>query len=250
MTEHLTKVFFDVYKGLPRQGPGDTDSTVRALSLMTKRPVHPLILDIGCGSGAQTLDLAQACECEIIALDKHRPFLGALQLKSVEMGISNRVRVVHADMTDLKYADRYFDIIWSEGAIYIIGFEKGLAEWRRLLKPRGYIAVTEISWLTADPPAEVREYWGKEYPAMQPVHSNLKIITDLGYSVVGYFTLPSSSWWNDYYTPLENRLNEKRQAYARDERALGIIEASQTEINIYRKYSDHYGYVFYVMQLP
>jgi SAM-dependent methyltransferase len=249
MEDLTTDIFFEVHSGLPRQGPGDAESTARALSFMSGRSMHPHILDIGCGTGAQTLDLAALVDGQIIAVDNHQPFLDTLQLEAVDRRINHKISVVNADMKDLKYADHSFDIIWSEGAIYIIGFENGLRDWQRLLKPHGYVAVTELSWLASSSPAEIREFWNREYPNMNPVHQNLKLITDTGYRVVGHFTLPTSSWWNDYYQPLESRLSALRVKHSGDQQALAVIESSQLEINLYRKYSDYYGYVFYIMRL-
>jgi ubiquinone/menaquinone biosynthesis C-methylase UbiE len=248
MDDHITSVFYDVFNDLPRQGPGDAKSTGRALSVMTERPANPRILDVGCGTGAQTLDLARLIDGEILAVDNHQPFLDALQKKASEPGLSGRIRVLNSDMNDLHLGDQSFDIIWSEGAIYIMGFEKGLKEMQRLLKPSGYVAVTEVSWLKPEPPAELCEFWNREYPAIQSIDHNLNIVKEAGYSVISHFVLPESSWLNDYYKPLEARLWTMRSKYAGDESALAIVESCQLEIDLFRKYSDYYGYVFYVMR--
>jgi hypothetical protein len=69
-----------------------------------------------------------------------------------------------------------------------------------------------------------------------------------GYEMVDYFPLPSKSWWTDYYTPVEKKLAEMRQEYQSNKDAQGIFDAFQLEINMYRKYSDYYGYGFYIMR--
>jgi len=40
------------------------------------------------------------------------------------------------------------DLVWAEGSIAHIGFERGVNEWRALLKTGGYIAVTDATWFT------------------------------------------------------------------------------------------------------
>lgn len=242
------EVFFEIHKDNPREGPGDSASTAKAFSLMTERPSKPHILDIGCGPGAQTLDLARLTDGLIVAVDNHRPFLNSLQQKVLKNNLADRVRVEHGDMFALGFADKTFDIVWSEGAIYIIGFAKGLAEWRRFLKPGGYVAVTEITWLAPNPPAELRSFWDQAYSAMQDTEGNLAIVKNTGYSAVGHFTLPPSAWLDEYYRPIEEKLRILEQKYVGNQRALDVLATECLEIDLYRRYSDYYGYVFYIMR--
>jgi len=244
----LSEVFYELFTGLPRQGPGDSGSTAKALALITPRPMAPRILDIGCGNGTQTLDLARLTDGTIVAVDNYQPVLETLRQRAAVLGVSQRITLMNADMGDLQLPDHQFDIIWSEGAIFVIGFDKGLREWKRLLKPGGYIAVTEAAWLKPDPPEDLFEFWNREYPAIRSVDQNLEAIDEEGYSIVGYFTLPDSSWWDDYYTPLEANVQTMRSKYAGNEDALSVIEAAQREIDLHRKYSAYYGYVFFVMR--
>jgi SAM-dependent methyltransferase len=152
-------------------------------------------------------------------------------------------------MFALDFEPASFDVLWSEGAIYIIGFERGLREWRPLLKTGGYLAVTELSWLIADPPAEAKTFWLENYPRIQTREENLDILQKAGYREVGHFALPESAWWQDYYTPLEKRIAMLAEKYRNNDEALAFLDNSQREIDLYRKYSEWYGYVFYVMQI-
>jgi ubiquinone/menaquinone biosynthesis C-methylase UbiE len=244
----LSEVFYELFAGQPRQGPGDSGSTAKALSLITPRPIAPRILDIGCGSGTQTLDLVRLTNGTIVAVDNYQPLLETLRQKATALGVSQRITIMNADMGNLQLPDQQFDIIWSEGAIFVIGFDKGLQEWKRLLKPGGYIAVTEAAWLKPDPPAVLFEFWNREYPAIRSIDQNLRATAEAGYSIVGHFTLPDSSWWDQYYTPLEANVRTMRSKYAGNEEALSVIEAAQLEIDLHRKYSAYYGYVFFVMR--
>lgn len=244
----LSEVFYELFTGLPRQGPGDAVSTAKALSLITKRPPSPRVLDIGCGSGMQTIELAQLTDATFVAVDNYQPMLDTLRRNAEAKGVAARITVMNADMNELPLADHDFDLIWSEGAIFVIGFEKGLREWKRLLKPGGYLAVTEAAWFKPDPPTELFEFWNREYPAITSIDGNLAMIKDAGYAVIGHFALPASSWWDNYYTPLEAHLQTMRVKYAGNEDALSVIDAAQVEIDLHRKYSEYYGYEFFVMQ--
>lgn len=241
------ELFWKIHSHLPREGPGSDASTLRAFSMLPNLPAQPRILDIGCGPGAQTVVLARVSHADIIAIDTHQPFLDDLAVRAAQAGVSERIHLLKASMFELEF-EKPFDLIWSEGAIYIMGFETGLREWRRLLKPSGYIAVTEISWLKPNPPETVRDFWEREYPGMGSVEENLKRMASAGYHEVGHFILPENDWWDNYYHPLVERIHTLREQYRHDELSQQSLDAEQLEIELYRKYSEWYGYVFYLGQ--
>lgn len=245
----MHKVFFEIHRNLPREGPGDSKSTRRAYRMLTGLPEKPQVLDVGCGPGMQTIELAKISNAQITAVDNHQPYVDTLEKKATAEGVKEKISAKNSDMKNLDFKAKSFDVIWSEGAIYNIGFEKGLREWRRFLVDNGYFAVSELCWIDPKPPQEVKEFFKTEYPAMKTVKENLSIIFDVGYNLIGYFVLPESSWWSDYYLPISSKLPALKAKYSADEDALATIAHEELEIEIFRKYSKHYGYVFFVMQL-
>jgi ubiquinone/menaquinone biosynthesis C-methylase UbiE len=216
---------------------------------MSGIPDRARILDIGCGPGQQTIHLAELHSgATIVAVDTHRPYLDRLRARSVTEGVAGRVAPVLASMFTIPFGDACADGIWAEGSIYIIGFERGLREWKRLLKSGGYIAVTHLSWLTSEVPDEPRAFWANNYPAIATVEANLSIARASGFETVEHFALPQSAWWDDYYSPMEQRLSMLRAQYENDEQAVAVIEHSRTEIDLYRRFATCYGYVFYVLR--
>jgi hypothetical protein len=171
-----------------------------------------------------------------------------LRQRSIEEGLDGRITLLQASMFDLDFEKESVDLIWSEGAIYIIGFEKGLRTWRPFLKRGGYLAVTELSWIKADPPEEVKSFWGARYPGIKRMEDNLAAIREAGYREVDHFILPESCWWDNYYGPMQKRLEMLKRKYAGDESAQKPLDETQQEIEMYRRYSAWYGYVFYLMQ--
>lgn len=150
--------------------------------------------------------------------------------------------------------EKYFekselDVIWSEGAIFIIGFNEGLKKWKPFLKREGYLVVSEISWIKENIPNEIKEFWEEGYPSMNNIESNLKLAEQCGYKIIDYFTIPESSWWNNYYRHLEQRISILRKSHGNSEEWVNHLNNTQKEIEMYKKYSDYYGYVFYVMQV-
>ena len=246
MTDRGREIFFEIHSGLTREAPGDSQSTEKAFSMIADVGPGALALDIGCGPGGQTIDLAKISDWNIVAVDMRLPYLIELRKSAVREKIADRVHAVNGDMFALGFRDASFDVVWAEGSIYIIGFERGLIEWKRFIKPGGYLAVTEVSWLMSDPPDELNSFWAEAYPAIQTTGENLTLIEQSGYEIVDHFALPESAWWDHYYSPIEIKLASLRSRYAGDKEALDAIETEQAEIDLYRRYSHYYGYVFYV----
>jgi len=248
MSVELPKVFWELHSGFPRQGPGDNKSTKKAYIMLKDLRRNPCILDIGCGPGMQTIELAKLSHGHVVALDNHLPFLEELNKSANKEGVKDRIRTVKGDMFNLNYDNRNFYLIWSEGAIYIIGFEKGLREWRRLLTENGYLVVSELSWLRPDIPKEANAYMQEGYPAINIIEENLEVARNCGYQIVDSFVLPTKSWWDNYYTLIKAKIPSLKTKYSDDEEALEVIALEELEIEMFSKYSDYYGYVFYILQ--
>ncbi|MFC1771153.1 class I SAM-dependent methyltransferase [Candidatus Margulisiibacteriota bacterium] len=245
MQENL-KMLLSIHKNLPQEGPGSKKSTLKALSLIPEIPEKLSILDIGCGPGRQTLDLATHTNGQIIALDLFEQYLNQLRSKINELKLSNKIKLEKGSMDNLPFPKNSFDLIWSEGAAYLMGFANALKYWRDFLKPSGYLAVTEIVWITDNIPKELKAFWLENYPGIKSFKENIPIITKLGYKLMGHFTLPESDW-HQYYTPLQKRIDILKKDCSPE--LLEYIKSEQTEIELYQKYSKYYSYEFYVMKV-
>lgn len=241
-------VFYELFEQLPRQGPGSDSVTRHVSSLLPSFADHPAIIDIGCGSGAQTQELARCSNGIIVAMDNHRPLLKKLQHTALQQGWENRVMPVQGDMFIPGFAPHSFDVIWSEGAIYNMGLEAGLATWKPLLKPSGVVVVSHISWLVPDPSEEIVRYWSEQGVENKTIEENAQAIEQAGYTCLHTFVLPEAAWM-EFYNPMEEVIAQLRQIYHDDEEAQAILQNELHEMEIYRKYSSVYGYVFYVMQV-
>jgi len=247
-TDKFWSYFHEIYEAMPRQGPGDRESTERALRLLPPLTPGHRILDIGCGTGAQTLDLAGATPASIVAVDNHPPFIARLAGRVAELGLGGRITPEVGDMNDLKFPDGSFDVLWSEGAIFVIGFAKGLAAWRRLLPPGGHLVVSDFCWLCDDPPAEMRELFLDGCPDVGSVEDRRSAIAAQGYRLLGEFVLPPAGWWENYHVPLGRCLERFRGAHAGDPGALDVALGCQKEIDLCRKHAGTFGYVFFALR--
>jgi SAM-dependent methyltransferase len=244
----MRAVFFDVHSGLPREGPGNRASTARALEMAGPLPPEPTVLDIACGPGMQTLDLAELLPAaRITALDNHAPFVEEAARRAAARGLGDRVTAVLGDMRSLAFSPASFDLVWCEGAAYIMGVAKALGAWRPLLKPGGKLALSDAVWLRANPPEELRRCWAQDYPEMGDVAACRRLVRDCGYDLLGDFVLPEAAWWDDYYAPKEERVARLAAKYRGDPVAEAVLGECREEIELYRRYADYYGYVFLVM---
>lgn len=242
------ELLFELFSNLPRQGPGDNESTRKAYSFLKELPSKPIILDIGCGTGMQTLELARITDGKIIAIDIHQPFLDELTQRAKNFNVFNKIEPLNLSMFDLEFEKNSIDVIWSEGALYIYGIENALKDWQKFLKKKGYFVFSEVCWFKDKIPEELGDFWLKEYPTIKSIEKNLNLIANNNLNIIAYFKLPESSWWDNLYIPLEKNIEKKRIKYANDKIKLEQINEMSIEIDMFRKYSDYYGYCFFITQ--
>ncbi len=229
------------------ESPGRLDYTQKAFSLLPKLD-KPNILDVGCGTGEPTIMLAKMSNGVLTGIDIDQGALDELKRKAKEQNLSDRIKTVKMSMFNLDFPDKTFDIIWAEGAIFHMGFKKGLMEWKRLLKPNGFLAVHEMCWVNQKPPIEIQDHWKWIYPGIATHQKNLEMIRGCGYKVIGHFTLPEDAWWKFYFGPLQERITKLREKYKDDLSAQKMLDKEQKEVDLYRKYSKWYGSAYYIIQ--
>lgn len=245
----MLQLLTDLHLEAERQGPGDAEHTRLALRLagLAGRPGLD-IADIGCGTGAASLVLAEELDARITAVDLLPAFLAELDRRAARAGLSGRIDTHAASMEELPFADASLDAIWSEGAIYNVGFEAGLHAWRRFLRPGGILAVSELTWLTNDRPAGLSAHWAREYPQVATAGEKVAQIQAAGYGLRGYFPLSPACWLAAYYEPLEARFSGFLDRHADSAEAQEIVAAERAEIALYRAHSAHVSYGFYIAQ--
>lgn len=245
--------FFD--PSLPRLAPGDEAATRRALeTLLGKTPAEapgtPLrIADMGCGNGASTLCLARFTGGHIQALDYHQPYLDELRRRAVTAGLDGHITTVCADMAGWSPGEATCDLVWCEGSTFVVGMAEALRSWFGYLTPGGGLGVTELVWLDDEAPRECRRFYEDWYPTMTDVPTNLSMAQACGFEVVDHFALSEETWWQSFYHPLEKRLAGYRSPWD-DQEAQLVMEMIHGEIDAYRRFSRHYGYVFFLLKKP
>ncbi len=184
----------------------------------------PKILDIGCGTGVPTMELGRLTDGHIIGIDINPELLEKFKGKITKAGQADRIKTVQCSLMDLDFEEESFDVIWSEGSIWVIGFEKGLKEWKRFLKPNGFLVVHDES---------------------KDCEKKLALISNCGYKLLRHFYLDEEVWRSEYYEPLERIVNEKRKEYPNDNEAL---QALAKELKSFKRDPRQFTSVFFIMQ--
>lgn len=241
------KYFLQIYGTLPRAGPGSNELTRRAFEMMSHVSESPRILDVGCGPGMQTVELLKTTSGTVVALDLFPEMIARVEARAESAGVSDRLETLEQDMMEMAFPKSSFDVIWSEGAIYFLGFEAGLKKVKEFIKPSGYLVVSEAVWLKPNPPAEVVEFW-REYPEIDTVAAKLEVIKRLGFEAVGHFVFPPAAWTDQYYNPMEERIAEKAEEWKGIPDAEAVLKEARNEISVFREHSDYFSYAFFVMR--
>ena len=236
----------EFFTELERQGPGSPEETIRALNFINNLSNKTKIADLGCGTGFQTMVLAKNTKASITALDLYAGSIDKLNATAEKHGLQNRVKGIVGSMDNLPFQNDEFDLIWSEGAIANIGFEKGLNHWKGFLKKDGYVAVTYESWFTDKRPAEIEKWWKDAVPEIGTIAHNISIMQKTGYIPVAAFTLPENCWIDNYFIPQKARQAEFLKKHTGNKSAEDMITLLKREADLYSKYKQYYGYVFYI----
>ncbi|PLX99015.1 MAG: SAM-dependent methyltransferase [Desulfuromonas sp.] len=241
------QLLIDLHKDATRQGPGGDEETKKAIDLANIDRNAPLkIADIGCGTGASTLILAHLLNAKITAVDFLQDFLTVLETRAQKEGVAEKITSLCASMDSLPFEEGEFDVIWSEGAIYNIGFQKGVADWKRYLKPDGLLVASEITWTTSNRPAEIEAHWANEYPEIDTASAKIKLLEENGYSPIGYFVLPEHCWLDEYYRPMQVRFDAFLSRNGNSKEACEIVAAERHEIDLYERNKAHFSYGVYI----
>ena len=188
---------------------------------------EPSILDIGCGTGIPTIELVNLSNGYVTAIDIDKSKLDSLTERAKKTGLSGHVKVIQCSMFNLEFPDDHFDIIWTEGSIAVIGFEKGIKEWRCLIKPNGFLVVHDLTDDIARKSGQVNR---------------------CGYTLMNHFTIPGNIWWLEYYKPLGKHIEQLRIEYHSDPVVMGQLDRERLEVEKVKTDPMSFSSTFFIMR--
>jgi ubiquinone/menaquinone biosynthesis C-methylase UbiE len=236
----------EYFSNMERQGPGSPEVTLKALGFVDNLTDKSHIADIGCGTGGQTMVLGQHKQGLITGVDLFPRFIDLFNANASKLNLHDRIKGIVGSMDNLPFREEELDLIWSEGAIYNIGFEQGLNYWRKFLKRGGYIAVSEASWFTEKRPDEIEKFWMEAYQGINTIPNKVAQLQQAGYIPVATFILPENCWTEHFYAPQVHAQEIFLNEHAGNKTAKEFIENQRYETQLYYKYKEYYGYVFYI----
>ena len=242
----IMDLIIETHIGMERQGPGSREMILKALSFLDNLNNISKALDLGCGTGGQTMIIAQNIPGNITGVDQIPDFINVLNNNAQKLKLQKRVKGIVGSMENLSFPKEEFDLIWSEGAIDGIGFEKGLCHWNGFLKKNGYVVLTCPSWFTNEHPSAAEKFWTDAGSKLDTIGNNIIILQKAGYSFVAAFPLPEKCWTNNYFMPREAAEKELLKKYAGNKTVEAYIKNDKYETELFSKYNTFYGYVFYI----
>ncbi|MCD8261603.1 MAG: class I SAM-dependent methyltransferase [Bacteroides sp.] len=240
------RLIYEYFASLHRQGPGSPQATLKALSFIENLTPQSHIADLGCGTGGQTLVLGQHTPGHITGLELSSDFVEIFNRNAAQLSLQDNVKGMTGSMDNLPFKKASLDLIWSEGAIYNIGFERSLKEWREYLKKGGYVAVTDAIWFTDERPAEIHDFWMLHYPQIDTIPAKVAQMQQAGYIPVATFILPENCWTENYFIPATVVQEQILAKYPGNKGVEEFVVAQRREASLYNQYKEFYGYVFYI----
>lgn len=239
-------LLIETHKSLERQGPGSPEMTLRALSFVENLNENSRIADLGCGTGGQTMVLAQNTAGHITGVDMVPDFIDIFNNNAKRNHLEGRIAGIVGSAESLPFGKEELDLVWSEGMIDGIGFEKGLAYWNGFIKRDGYVVVTCPSWLTSQCPSAVEKFWAEAGSGLDTIEYNISVMSKAGYRFIAAFTLPENCWTENYFIPRAAAEKSLAEKYNGNQTVKAYIAQDKYEVELYTKFKQYYGYVFYI----
>lgn len=200
--------------------------TRKAFELLPKYN-NPRILDVGCGAGIPTMELAKLSGGHITGIDIDQSSLERFRKKVRETGLVDKIEIIEKSFSSLGFPDESFDIIWAEGSISAIGFEISLEQLHRFLTPHGFLVIhDDISNIT----------------------NKLKLISNYNYRLISRFKISHKEWWLKYFCPLEKLIQEFHNNYLNDYKLIKVLNKDQVEIDRIKSNPTLFDSMFYIIK--
>ena len=148
-TDHLTQ---EILAELDHLHGGGYANTIDHAKLVKLGP-EMAVLDIGCGIGGPVRYFAKAFGCRVSGIDLTEEYINVATMLTERCGLDDRVDFKCANAIDLPFDDTSFDVAWCLSVTMNIEDRAGFyAEVRRVLKPGGQFALSELGQGTGGDP--------------------------------------------------------------------------------------------------
>ncbi len=184
------------------------------------------ILDVGCGSGTVSIELAKLMNGEIASIDIDEAALDKFRSKLTRLELSNRITISNRSIYNTEFQPGIFEIVWEEGVIHLLNIKNALKEIQRILRINGFFVSLET------------KEWFK---------SNLELFFNHGFVIIEKMELPEQYWLKEYYLPLESKIEELKLIYKNSEE-LNKLKPFEDEIKMVKKNPKKFDCVYYIFK--
>jgi len=249
MHDAFIQALIHIHRTLPRKGPGADQATNDIFDFCAPfLGKNPLMADMGCGNGYGSFKLIDRFGGTVRAIDFAKPFLQELEAQRENHPCSGQIQPIQGDMLDPVLIAGSYDLIWSEGAIAIVGVANALKAWHPFVKSAGLLVYSEACWRVKHPEPEAVAYYNTHYTDLTDRQGHINRAEDIGYKVLHTLDLPSMAWWGNYYAPLKERVEELATTVEPGSALAMVVASFEEQTRMFERFCHQYGYTFFVLQ--
>ena len=200
------------------------------------------IADLGCGYGDGASTMAHHFRCTVVAIDNSEENIEFSRQLAIERNVSHLITFEKQDILEADFSPQPFELILAEGGVLsFISRAKGLQRIASWLVPRGFVAFSDLIFLSEKTPDEIKTIFDDKLYHYETEISYRDLIKNAGFDIQLMCLVPQSGWDN-YYAHMARRLEDSKGFFS-DKR---IKLAFHKEIDaFYRLESFRYvGYLF------
>ncbi len=209
---------------------------------------EPQVLDIGCGEGQPTVELARLTDGTVTGIDIDAASLEFLEQRAEEAGVADRVNTVKGSYMEMDFPEGHFDLIWAEATLHVVGLEDGIREVSRFIRPGGHFVIHEMVLFDSDYPEEMDDAWDGFIAGMPTPEDLIEICAKYGLEEVGHFLLEEKAWETMYFEPLDRRVEGLREKYSDDPESLALLEEEEQNNEVFRRYQKWWRSGYFVLR--
>ncbi|MCL1945663.1 MAG: class I SAM-dependent methyltransferase [Chitinivibrionia bacterium] len=174
------------------------------------------VLDVGCGYGDGVCNIVSEFRCKATAIDINKDNIKIAQTSAEQRRISHLITFITSDVLQEQIHEKAFDLILAEGGVLtMLGREKSVEMINKLLSPRGWLAFSDLIFLTNNDkiPPEILNIYDDERFKYETESGYRKLLKSQGFDI-HLMTLVPQSGWDNYYAHMARRLEDQTGFFA------------------------------------
>jgi arsenite methyltransferase len=149
---HLAEVLFQLQVDLNYTRHLGSQTATDRLVELCQIGAHTQVLDLGCGVGITACNMARTYGCKVIGIDLREGMIQRAMERARRQSVEDNTAFMVANALYLPFPDHAFDAVLAESVLaFIEDKSRALEECIRVIKPDGFLGVTEATWIETPP---------------------------------------------------------------------------------------------------